>query len=206
MPEPQGTLYTLSAPSGAGKTSLVEALLQKDRSICVSVSHTTRPKRKGEQDGVNYHFIDQQQFQQILGNGGFLEHARVFDNWYGTSQQWVERALEGGIDVILEIDWQGAQQVRKLRSDTVSIFVLPPSRHTLESRLTARGQDDEAVILARMAQAQNEMSHYAEADYLVINDDFDVALGELAAIFCARRLRLDRQSARHTGLITELLS
>lgn len=206
MSRPQGTLYTLSAPSGAGKTSLVSALLERDPGIRVSVSHTTRSMREGEQDGVNYHFVDQQQFQQILGEGGFLEHAQVFDNWYGTSQQWVEHALDSGIDVILEIDWQGAQQVRKLIANTISIFILPPSRRTLEHRLTGRGQDDDTVIATRMAQAQSEMSHYAEADYLVINDDFDIALADLAAIFRGHRLRLDYQGAHHRVLITDLLS
>lgn len=206
MSRPQGTLYTLSAPSGAGKTSLVSALLERDPGIRVSVSHTTRPMRKGEEDGVNYHFVDQQQFQQILGESGFLEHAQVFDNWYGTSQQWVEQTLDSGIDVILEIDWQGAQQVRRLIANTVAIFILPPSRHTLEHRLTGRGQDDDTVIAARMAQAQSEMSHYAEADYLVINDDFDIALADLAAVFRGHRLRLDFQGAQHRVLITDLLS
>ncbi len=206
MSTPPGTLYTLSAPSGAGKTSLVQALLELDSGILASVSHTTRQQRNGEQHGVNYHFIDEPQFQQILARGGFLEHARVFDNWYGTSQDWVEQTLEGGTDVILEIDWQGAQQVRRQIQHTVSIFVLPPSRHTLEQRLTGRGQDDNAIIEARMAQAQNEMSHYAEADYLLINDDFDTALNELAAIFCAHRLRLGLQAERYCELITDLLS
>ena len=206
MSTPPGTLYTLSAPSGAGKTSLVQALLELDSGILASVSHTTRQQRNGEQHGVNYHFIDEPQFQQILARGGFLEHARVFDNWYGTSQDWVEQILEGGTDVILEIDWQGAQQVRRQIQHTVSIFVLPPSRHTLEQRLTGRGQDDNTIIEARMAQAQNEMSHYAEADYLLINDDFDAALNELAAIFCAHRLRLGLQAERYCELITDLLS
>ena len=206
MSTPPGTLYTLSAPSGAGKTSLVQALLELDSAIQASVSHTTRQQRNGEQHGVNYHFIDEPQFQQILARGGFLEHARVFDNWYGTSQDWVEQTLEQGTDVILEIDWQGAQQVRRQIQHTVSIFVLPPSRHTLEQRLTGRGQDDNAIIETRMAQAQNEMSHYAEADYLLINDDFDTALNELVAIFCAHRLRLGLQAERFSGLITDLLS
>jgi guanylate kinase len=206
MATPPGTLYTLSAPSGAGKTSLVQALLELDSGIRASVSHTTRQQRNGEQHGVNYHFIDEPQFQQILARGGFLEHARVFDNWYGTSQDWVEQTLEGGTDVILEIDWQGAQQVRRQIQHTVSIFVLPPSRYTLEQRLTGRGQDDNAIIETRMAQAQNEMSHYAEADYLLINDNFDTALNELAAIFCAHRLRLGLQAERFRGLITDLLS
>jgi guanylate kinase len=206
MPLPQGTLYTLSAPSGAGKTSLVTALLALDPGIRVSISHTTRPIRSGERDGVNYHFVDEQQFQVMLASSGFLEHARVFHNWYGTSQQWVEQTLHAGTDVILEIDWQGAQQVRRLMPDTVSIFILPPSRQTLETRLTERGQDDDAIIETRMALAQSEMSHYAEADYLLINDDFDKALGDLAAIFRAQRLQLPVQAQRHGELIADLLS
>lgn len=206
MPQPQGTLYTLSAPSGAGKTSLVDALLQRDPALRVSISHTTRAIRDGEQDGVNYHFTDETAFQRILNEGGFLEHARVFDNWYGTSQQWVEGTLASGCDVILEIDWQGAEQVRKLLPDTLSIFILPPSRDTLQTRLNARGQDDDTIIAGRMAQARDEMSHYSEADYLVINDDFDTALADLAAIFRANRLRLARQGDKHQELISELLA
>ncbi len=204
--ESRATLYTISAPSGAGKTSLVAALLQRDAMVRVSVSHTTRSKRSGEQDGVNYHFVSQQQFQAKLAAGGFLEHAEVFGNWYGTSQEWVEQTLQSGTDVILEIDWQGAQQVRKLMPDTVAIFILPPSRQTLATRLRGRGQDDESTIATRMAQAQSEMSHYAEADYLVINDEFDVALDELTAIFRAQRLKLARQSQRFSNLISELLA
>lgn len=204
--ESRATLYTISAPSGAGKTSLVAALLQRDSMVRVSVSHTTRPKRSGEQDGVNYHFVSQQQFQAELAADGFLEHAEVFGNWYGTSQQWVEKTLQSGTDVILEIDWQGAQQVRKLMPDTVAIFILPPSRQTLAARLKGRGQDDEAIIAARMAQAQNEMSHYAEADYLVINDEFEIALNDLSAIFSSQRLKLGRQAQRFKTLISELLA
>jgi guanylate kinase len=202
----RATLYTISAPSGAGKTSLVAALLQRDPLVSVSVSHTTRPKRSGEQDGINYHFVNHNQFQDLLAAGGFLEHAEVFGNWYGTSQHWVEQTLQSGTDVILEIDWQGAQQVRKLVPGTVAIFILPPSRETLATRLRGRGQDDESIIAARMAQAQSEMSHYAEADYLVINDEFDIALDELAAIFRAQRLKLERQSQRFSNLISELLA
>ncbi len=202
----RATLYTISAPSGAGKTSLVAALLQRDPRVKVSVSHTTRPRRSGEQCGINYHFVSEQQFQDLMATGGFLEHARVFGNWYGTAQEWVERTLQSGTDVILEIDWQGAQQVRKLMPGTIAIFILPPSRQTLATRLRGRGQDDETIIAARMAQAQSEMSHYAEADYLVINDEFDTALDELASIFSAHRLKLARQSQRFRQLISELLA
>src|SRR5579884_3074698 len=165
-----GTLYIISAPSGGGKTSLVKALTASMPNIIVSVSHTTRPKRPGEEDGVNYHFVDQAQFKKLLAEDLFLEHATVFGNYYGTSRRWVEEKLQAGIDVVLEIDWQGAQQVRKLMPKTVSIFILPPSREVLLERLQARDQDNKAVIAKRMAAASNEISHYHEYDYLVIND------------------------------------
>ena len=206
MTQAQGILYTISAPSGAGKTSLVEALVNRCPDILVSISHTTRPLRDGERDGVNYHFVSPDEFQTLLGEGGFLEHAQVFDNWYGTSQRWVADTLAAGVDVILEIDWQGAQQARKLLPDTESIFILPPSLQTLSTRLTARGQDDSATIETRMAQASTEMSHYGEADFLVINDAFDSALEDLMAIIRAARLRRDGQCQRLETLISELLS
>ena len=199
----QGTLYTISAPSGAGKTSLVAELLKRTPQLSVSVSHTTRPMRPGEQDGVNYHFISHEVFQQMLG---FLEHAQVFDNFYGTSQKWVESELARGEDVILEIDWQGAQQVRRLMPETIAIFILPPSREALNQRLTGRGQDDDSVIQRRMDAAVAEMSHYVEGDYVVINDDFNTALADLEAIIRARRLQLDKQQDRHATLLSALLS
>ena len=201
----RGNLYTVSAPSGAGKTSLVQALLSACPDLQVSISHTTRPMRAGEQDGVNYHFVSQQAFQDLLAEDGFLEHTRVFDNWYGTSRQWVEDTLHGGLDVILEIDWQGAAQIRRLFPETISIFILPPSRQALESRLKGRGQDAAAVIAGRLAQATSEMSHYAEADFLVINDDFATALDDLCAIVRSQRLTLRRQAERQAGLIADLL-
>ncbi|SDK40111.1 guanylate kinase [Microbulbifer yueqingensis] len=200
-----GTLFTVSAPSGAGKTSLVKALVDSDSQVTVSVSHTTRPMRPGEQNGVNYHFVERESFVDMLGRDAFLEHAQVFDNFYGTSKEWVEETLAGGRDVILEIDWQGAAQVRRLLPDTVGIFILPPSQETLRERLTGRGQDDPAVIERRMSQAIDEMSHYVEADYLVINDDFQVALNELRAVVTAERQRLQRQQERHSGLLEALL-
>lgn len=206
MNKTRGTLYTLSAPSGAGKTSLVLALLERCQDLQVSISHTTRAMRAGERDGVNYHFVSAGEFQEILGRGGFLEHARVFDNWYGTSQQWVEASLACGVDVVLEIDWQGAAQVRHLMADTISIFILPPSRQTLLSRLTARDQDDNSIIDARMSEAISEMSHYGEADFLVINDNFDSALADLNAIIRSGRLKLSCQSQRHSTLISDLLN
>lgn len=202
----RGTLFTISAPSGAGKTSLVQALLDADSGIRVSVSHTTRRQRRGEADGVNYHFVSEAIFEAMLERGEFLEQARVFDHLYGTSEQWVDATLADGFDVILEIDWQGALQVRRQRQDTIAVFILPPSREALDERLNHRGQDDEAVIRRRMEEAVEEMSHYVEADYLVVNDRFDVALADLASIFSARRLRLDRQQQRHTALIERLLS
>jgi guanylate kinase len=210
---PHGSLYLISAPSGAGKTSLVKALLHASQSaahtgarLCVSVSHTTRPMRPGEQDGVNYHFVDTATFSAMAGRGAFLEHAEVFGNHYGTSRAWVEERLAQGWDVILEIDWQGAAQIKKLLPEAVSIFILPPSRETLEQRLNNRGQDKPEVIAARMAKAVNEMSHYPQADYLVINDQFEVALADLAAIFRSNQLRRGVQEARNRALLAALLS
>ncbi len=201
-----GNLFTISAPSGAGKTSLVNALLPLLDDVKVSVSHTTRAKRSGEVDGVNYHFVDTNEFQRMLNQGDFLESAEVFGNRYGTSQRWVKETLATGTDVILEIDWQGAQQVRHLLPETVSIFILPPSRSALEQRLNGRGQDSAEVIRKRMSAAIDEMSHYAEADYVIVNDDFQTALAELRAIFIAERLQLDHQQLRHAALMRELLS
>ncbi|MDO3381367.1 guanylate kinase [Gilvimarinus algae] len=202
----KGILYTVSAPSGAGKTSLVNALVRSNPEVCVSVSHTTRPMRPGEENGVNYHFISHEQFEAMLAQGAFLEHARVFGNLYGTSQHWVEQTLRSGMDVILEIDWQGAAQVRKLMPDTVSLFILPPSLSCLRQRLTGRGQDDKAVIEARMSEAINEISHYVEADYMIINDDFTVALAQFQALITSQHLRQQVQSERHAPLLAELLS
>ncbi len=204
--ESQGTLFTVSAPSGAGKTSLVNALIESTERICVSVSHTTRAMRPGERNGVNYHFVDAKTFEKMAQNGKFLEYAQVFANFYGTSQEWVATNLAAGRDVILEIDWQGAKQVRRQLPSTVSIFILPPSKESLRARLNRRGQDGEKVIEARMAEAQSEMSHYAEADYLVINDEFDRALSEFRAIIIAERLRLKNQCEKHQSLLSDLLS
>jgi len=202
----RGSLYTVSAPSGAGKTSLVKALVERTSGIRVSVSHTTRAMRPGEVDGVNYHFVDQDKFMSMVEVGAFLEHARVFNNFYGTSQQWVEESLARGTDVILEIDWQGAQQVRRLVKDTVSVFIAPPSLETLRQRLTGRGQDSAQVIASRMQQAVTEMSHYPEADYLIVNDDFEQAVLDLQSLVRGKRLRLERQQQRHAALLQELLA
>ena len=200
-----GTLYTVSAPSGAGKTSLVKALIERCAGVRVSVSHTTRDIRPGEQDGVNYHFTQEDNFLSMLQRQEFLEHARVFGNLYGTSRLWVEQELTAGTDVILEIDWQGAQQVKQLLPDTRAIFIMPPSRETLEQRLNTRGQDNASVIAARMAEAVEEMSHYVDSDYLVVNQDFEEALGGLQAIVSSMRLRTARQSQVLQPMLAELV-
>lgn len=201
-----GTLFIVSAPSGAGKTSLVAALVQQVPGLRISVSHTTRPCRPGEVDGVNYHFVDREQFMASVEAGRFLEHAEVFGNLYGTSQDWVEAMLAEGQDVILEIDWQGAAQVRRLMPDAVSIFILPPSVEVLAQRLRNRGSDVDDVIARRLAGAREEMSHYPEFDFLVINDDFQRALEDLTAIVAAQRLTQRRQQARLAPMLENLLS
>lgn len=203
---PQGTLYIFAAPSGAGKTSLVKALLDKSDGIEVSVSHTTRAPREGEVDGVNYHFTDVTAFNAMVNEGAFLEHAQVFDNLYGTARANIEDRLAAGVDVILEIDWQGARQVRQQFPDSLGVFILPPSRQALEDRLRGRGQDGDEIIARRMQDAESEMSHYAEFDYLVINDDFDTALEELKAIITANRLRSPLQASRYGEMLNELLA
>jgi guanylate kinase len=201
----KGTLFTVSAPSGAGKTSLVNALLLRDEQIQVSVSHTTRVMRPGEVDGHDYCFVSHDVFEAMVSNEVFLEHAKVFENYYGTSQTWVNNALNQGVDVILEIDWQGAQQVRRLIPETQSIFILPPSREALRERLTGRGQDDRAVIDRRMQTAIDEMSHYAESQWLIVNDQFDAALQQLHDIIRTQRLQTDKQSGSYSGLLADLL-
>lgn len=202
----QGTLFIVSAPSGAGKTSLVREMVESFDGVQVSVSHTTRVRRQGEVDGVNYHFVDLPMFEAMIDRGEFFEHARVFDNYYGTSRPAVSSMLDAGQDVILEIDWQGARQVRQQIPDAVSIFILPPSRGELERRLANRGTDEHAVIAQRMREAVSEMSHYDEYDYLVINDDFTTALRELQSLVIARRLTLPRVSCAHGPLLEALLS
>lgn len=201
----KGILYILSAPSGAGKTSLVKSLVSDLPFIRVSVSHTTRPMRPGEEDGVNYHFTARDRFQEMINQGDFFEFAEVFGNFYGTSQAWVQDTLAEGYDLILEIDWQGAQQIRRLMPEAKSIFILPPSQAALRERLQNRGQDNSDVIENRMRQAVSEMSHYVEFDYLIINDDFNQALAELKAIFTANQLVLNKQQSKHTELLRELL-
>jgi guanylate kinase len=201
-----GTLYTVSAPSGAGKTSLVNALIERCEGLQVSVSHTTRPMRPAEKEGVNYHFVSENVFVDMLDRAEFLEHAQVFGNLYGTSSVWLEEQLERGLDVILEIDWQGARQVKQLLPETQSIFILPPSRQALQQRLSLRGQDDPSIIEGRMNAAVAEMSHYVESDFLVVNKDFDQALDELQFIVVSQRLRTARQQRILSGMLKNLLN
>lgn len=192
-----GSLYIVSAPSGAGKTSLINALIHQNEGITVAVSHTTRPSRPGEIDGQHYHFIDSDDFKQKISKDYFLESAEVFGNFYGTSHKAIDDQLQSANDVILEIDWQGAQQIRKLRPDAISIFILPPSVKDLEQRLRDRQQDSKAVIQKRLSQSQDDMRHYDEFDFVVINDDFDKALDDLASIFKCHRTTLRNQQLRH---------
>lgn len=202
----QGTLYVVSAPSGAGKTSLVRALCERFEAVVLSVSHTTRQSRAGEENGVDYFFTTVEAFEQQVAEGDFLEHAKVFDNYYGTSRSALQAMLEQGKDVILEIDWQGARQVREQLPDTESVFILPPSREALEERLQGRGQDGEEIIARRMQDAVQEMSHYNEYGYIIINDDFSEALDELEAVFRANRLKSSRQIEKQAELISGLLA
>ncbi|MBA6130279.1 MULTISPECIES: guanylate kinase [Pseudomonas] len=200
-----GTLYIVSAPSGAGKTSLVNALIKEDRQIRVSVSHTTRAMRPGEQHGVNYHFVVHEEFKALIAQGDFLEHAEVFGNFYGTSRSALQQTLDEGYDLILEIDWQGAQQVRRVMPDALSVFILPPSQQALRQRLDGRGQDSEEIINGRMKEAVSEMVHYDEYDYVIINDDFDEALEDLKAVFRSNRLALKKQQQRHAVLLKQMI-
>ncbi|MBN7825670.1 guanylate kinase [Bowmanella dokdonensis] len=202
-----GNLFILAAPSGAGKSSLIKALLDKhqDGSMQVSVSHTTRKPRPGEQDGVHYHFVDHNEFKELIGEDAFFEWAEVFGNYYGTSKQAIARTLEQGIDVFLDIDWQGARQIKQQMPDTATIFIAPPSRQELLRRLRGRGQDSEEVIAQRMDKARSEISHYQEFDFVVVNDDFDDALADIESIVTSQRLRQPRQAIRHAGLFGDLL-
>jgi guanylate kinase len=206
MAENPGILFIVSAPSGAGKTSLLKQLIPSDEQLALSVSHTTRAMRPGEEDGVHYHFVPVDDFQAMVGEGAFLEHAQVFDNYYGTAEQGVRAQLAGGQDVVLEIDWQGARQVRERFPEAVSIFIVPPSIEALRERLGGRGTDSDEIIERRMRDAQAELSHYPEYDYLVINDDFATALADLGCIVAAERLRLERQAARHQAALAGMLS
>ncbi len=205
MTHSTGTLYIISAPSGAGKSSLVKALTDADEQIRISVSHTTRAMRPGEVDGVHYHFVERTEFVKMIEHGDFLERAEVFGNLYGTSQSHLQQTLDEGHDLILEIDWQGAEQVRQLMPKARSIFILPPSLEALHQRLTNRGQDSDEIIEGRMREAVSEMSHYVDYDYLIINDDFAHALDALKAIFRTTQLQQKRQLQRFGKFLAELL-
>jgi len=201
-----GSLFIVAAPSGAGKTSLVNALVERQKNVVLSVSHTTRVARAGEESGKDYFFVSQDEFSTMRNAGEFLESATVFDNSYGTSSEAVLMRLKEGKDVILEIDWQGAEQVRRNFPDSTGIFILPPSSGALEQRLRGRGQDDDKTIARRMRDAENEMSHYIEFDYLIINDDFELALNDLIAVISAKRQTLGVQKEVQATLLVELLA
>lgn len=206
MPIETGTLFIVAAPSGAGKSTLVNALLALDPTISLSISHTTRPPRAGEEYGRHYYFVERADFQRQVAAGTFLEHAEVHGNLYGTSRATVQSLLDEGRDVLLEIDWQGAAQIRRAKPDCVSIFILPPSRAELERRLRARGSDAPQVIERRLHNSREEIGHAHEFDYIVVNDGFDQALADLQAIVRAVRLRSALQWVRHEALIAELLA
>ncbi|MGQ9660007.1 MAG: guanylate kinase [Thermochromatium sp.] len=203
---PRGLLFIVSAPSGAGKTSLVKALVERDPGLMLSVSCTTRPARAGEQDGVHYHFLDRERFEREIEAGAFLEYAQVFGHLYGTRAGDVCRCLDAGRDILLEIDWQGARQVRERFPEAIGVFVLPPSIEELERRLRGRGTDSDEVITHRMAEARNELAHFAEYSYLVVNDRFETALAALAAIVTAERQRLAYQRPRLAALLDPIAS
>ena len=205
-------LFIIAAPSGCGKTSLVEALIKKTKNLCVSVSHTTRPPRLDEVNGINYYFVSINEFEEMIKNNAFVEYAIVFDNHYGSSTKLIREKLDEGVDVILEIDWQGARQVKENMSKAISIFILPPSKEALLGRLKQRAQDNDATINKRMSDAQNQMQHFNEFDYLVINDDFNSALNDLNLIICGPekaserfRLSLSEQSKKYKKLLKKLI-
>ncbi|MCP5140905.1 MAG: guanylate kinase [Gammaproteobacteria bacterium] len=202
---PTGQVLIVSAASGAGKSSLLRALRERMPELAVAVSHTTRAPRPGESDGVHYHFVDMARFEAMIAADAFIEHAKVFGNRYGTAQSSVRSLLAEDRDVIVEIDWQGARKVREVMPGSVSIYIAPPSRAALEERLRARGQDSDEVIAGRMAQARSELEHWHEYDYLVVNDDFETAVDDLAAIVRSVRLAVDRQAVGQQALLTELL-
>lgn len=200
-----GTLFIVAAPSGAGKSSIVNAVLARDPQICLSISFTSRAPRPGERHAEHYHFVSADAFKAMVRAGDFFEHAQVHGDWKGTARQSVEPQLAAGKDVLLEIDWQGARQVRAQVPGAISVFILPPSRAALEERMRKRGQDSEEVIARRLAAAREEMSHFEDFDYLIVNEDFDVAVDEMCAIFTASRLRREAQRGRHAPLLQALL-
>jgi guanylate kinase len=206
MSNVRGTLYVVAAPSGAGKSSLVNAVLAREPGIALSISFTSRAPRPGERHAQHYHFVDKAEFERMIAAGDFFEHALVHGDYKGTARQSVEPQLAAGKDVLLEIDWQGARQVRAQMPDCVSVFILPPSLDALQTRMRNRGQDTEAVIARRLAAAREEMSHFDEFDYVIVNENFDAAAVELRAIFMARRLQQPVQARRHAALIRELLA
>ncbi len=195
-----GNLFIVAAPSGAGKTSLVRELLARDGQVRLSISYTTRAPRPGETDGRDYHFVSKEEFIALLDAGEFLESAEVYGNYYGTSERWIRAAMAAGDDILLEIDWQGAAQVRRMFAEAIGVFIVPPSLQALQQRLTGRGQDSAEVIARRMAAAREDISHVSEFDYVIINDDFAEAVTDLCALFRTRRLQANRQLARHASL------
>ena len=201
-----GSLFIVAAPSGGGKTSLVKKLINDLSNIVVSISHTTRNMRPGETNGVDYFFVDDKEFLKMVGDSSFVEHAQVFNHYYGTSAAQIMERLKSGIDVVLDIDWQGANQIKSSFKDAVSIFVIPPSLEILKERLMNRQQDDSKTIAGRMHSAQDELSHYKDFDYLIVNDDFDIAASELQSIVVAHRLKIERQVLKQRKLLSFLLS
>lgn len=201
-----GTLYIVAAPSGGGKTSLVRQLVETVAGIEVSISHTTRVMRPGEKNGVDYFFVNETEFNTMVKENAFIEHAQVFEHWYGTSVKQISERLERGVDIVLDIDWQGAEQIKRLFKNALSVFIVPPSLQVLRERLLNRRQDNDAVIAERMHKAQDEMSHYPEFDYLIVNDEFNKAAAELNAIVIANRLRMERQVNKQSKLLSFLLS
>ena len=204
MARVSGKLFILSAPSGTGKTSLTKSLLRKDINLWLSISYTSRLMRPSEVEGHDYFFVERNVFEQMLGDGEFIESAEIYGNLYGTSQKWINEAISSGKDILLEIDGQGARQVRKIFSDVVSIFVLPPSLEVLENRLKDRNQDSKEVIAKRMAAAKEEISHVSEYDYVIINDNIDIALRDLVSVVQSERLKASAQLARYHDLVTQL--
>ncbi|WP_255990752.1 guanylate kinase [Chitinolyticbacter albus] len=200
----KGNIFVVTAPSGAGKTTLVAALLAADQNVQLSISFTTRAPRAGEVHGKDYHFVERSEFERMIAAGELLEYAEVYGNYYGTSRTWIESVVDNGRDILLEIDWQGAQQVKHIFPDAVGVFVLPPAVEVLEARLRNRGKDSETIIAQRMAAAREEMSHYSEADFIIVNEHIDEAVRDIVSVVRAIRLRLHTQRIRHGALLNAL--